>query len=228
MSKNFFDEIVDVPKYERFTVYGIGAVIFLIMLWVYNSIPEYSIAAGTFILMMIIWVFGLSFDLVWQTIRKPEQAAVNGIGKKPVMPFFIGIVVGFLFVNLAFSIVPFAIVSGGALSFIFIVVAAPFVEANFFRGVIQPTFTLLFKDWTKLTQNQAGVVAMIITSMAFALFHVNVLSSADVFSVYSYVPYFVFGVVSTLLVYGTRSVAAEYGLHGVNNFLAVGGLGLLG
>ena len=223
--KNFFNEIVDVPKYERFTVYGVGAVIFLVLFWVYVAIPEYSKEASIFLFMLIIWIFGLSFDLVWDVLGRKNQAAVNGVGKKPIPALVVGIVLGLVVAGSAFAIVPFSIVSSGWLAFLFIVVAAPFAEANFFRGVIQPTFVLLLEDWSGLSSFWCGVVATVAQSGAFALFHVNVLGSASVFDVYAYVPYFLFGVIATVLVYGTRSVASEYGLHGVNNLFAFFRLG---
>jgi membrane protease YdiL (CAAX protease family) len=223
MEKSFFDEIVDVPKYERLTVYGIGAIMFLIIFWVFTALPEFEKPAMIYMIMMIIWIFGLSFDLLWHVNKKPDQAAINGIGKEPLTALFWGCIAGFLLI-LGFSInsmfIPFSIGSTTVLSFIFVVIAAPFVEANFFRGVLQPTFTLLLTDWFTENKDLAGVLSMIVVSIAFAVFHVNIFGLSNLFNFSAYVPYLLFSFIVTFGMYYFRSVAFEYGAHGINNLFA--------
>jgi len=223
MSKSFWREIVDVPKYERFVAYGVGAIIFLILFWVFTALPEYKNESMVYLIMMIIWIFGLSFDLVWHSIGKPDQAAVNGVGKKPWTALFFGVLGGlglvFMF-SFQSMFQPFSIISNAPLAFLFVVVAAPFVEANFFRGVLQPTFTLLINDWFVKNEALAAVLAMVLVSFAFAVFHVNVFGLSNLFNVWIYVPYFLFGLIVTLGMYYFESVAFEYGVHGVNNLFA--------
>lgn len=228
VKSSFFDEIVDVPKFERFTVYGIGGALFLLIFWVYTAIPEFEKPALIYMVMMIIWIFGLSFDLIWHVNKKPDQAAVNGIGEKPIPALIWGLVIGGLLVFLFSTqsiFVPFSVISTTSLGFLFVVVAAPFVEANFFRGVLQPTFTLLFEDWFTKNKDLAGVLSMVIVSVAFALFHVNIFGLSNLFNVYAYVPYVLFSFIVTFGMYYFRSVAFEYGVHGINNLFAfIGGL----
>jgi membrane protease YdiL (CAAX protease family) len=224
MSKSFFDEIIDNLKYERFTVYGYGLFLSLILFWVYTAIPSFEKAAMTYMIMMVVWIFGLTADLQWSDRKKENQAAVNGIGKHPIKAILIGLVVGIGFVFVASSslvIVPFGIAGDvSVLSFLFVVLAAPFCEANFFRGIVQPSMALLFNDWFTKSKLVAGIAAMIITSAFFAVFHVNVLATGNPLDVMSYVPYFIFGIIATVLVYYCKSVAAEYSLHGINNLFA--------
>lgn len=217
MKNSFFDEITDNPKYERFSVYGLGAIIFISILWVLVAIPEYQNNAIIYLFMLVIWIFGLTSDLIWQTLGLPNQAAVNGVGKKPIPAFLIGLALGLvlIFVASTFSIIPFSFIGATTLNFFFVVIAAPFVEANFFRGTVQPTFTLLIQDWITTNTFIAGCISMLVTSFAFALYHVNVIGSGE-----SYVPYFIFGIISTILVYATKSIASEWGLHGINNLFA--------
>jgi membrane protease YdiL (CAAX protease family) len=221
--KQFFYEILDNPKYERFTVYALGVTIAFILLWVYTAIPSQEHNALIYIIMSIIWGFGLAFDLVWEKLKFPDQMAANGLGAKPIKALLIGIGIGLLIWVLGGTqsiVQPFSLVVDSSwLTFLFVVVAAPFVEANFFRGLIQPVFTLVLHDWVVKDWNIAGVIAMVAQCAGFAFFHVNVISGGGGLEVF--LPYFIFGVGATVLVYATRSVAAEYGWHFVNNFVAV-------
>jgi membrane protease YdiL (CAAX protease family) len=56
---------------------------------------------------------------------------------------------------------------------------------------------------------------LMIQASAFAFFHINIIGFEGNFFVY-----FLFAVIATILVYGTKSIAAEWSLHGLNNAVA--------
>ena len=226
MSKSFFDEIdeglSETKNYDSMNVLLLGVGLGVILLWVYNTFlqsdPVASGFALTYIIMLIVWGINLNSDLFYAMIKRPNQTAANGLGKKDniVTGLLIGFGLGFLLVfGVKFSVVPFSIVDAGMLSFLFVVICAPIIEANFFRGLLQPILTLMIEQFFVPVKSVAWVVALVIQSLAFALFHINIVNASGNFWVYV-----LFAVICTVLVYATRSIASEWGLHGVNNLFA--------
>jgi membrane protease YdiL (CAAX protease family) len=128
------------------------------------------------------------------------------------MLFFIGQSVAVPLTNLA--------VNGDGqkylLKFLYVVLAAPFVEENFFRGWFMPNLSKFTSAWSGLSQTVTGVLSILVANGFFALYHgwaygfnANLMFSA-----------FLFGLVSTALLYKTRSIAGSIGLHFVNNLRA--------
>lgn len=219
MSKSFFDEVVDLVKYEKINIYLIGVPLGLVLLWIYNAIPDQRVNALVYMVMLIVWGIGATADLLWEAFGKRNNMSANGLGKAPLKPFLIGLALTlFIFFLTPQSIVkPFSLVDSSVLGFLFVVIAAPIVEANAFRGLIQPMLTNVFEEWFFRNKSLAWGLALVIQCGAFAFFHVNVISGG---AIDAYVPYFVFGVIATVVVYGTKSIAGEWGLHGANNFIA--------
>lgn len=213
--KGFFSEITDgleSSTYVNYATFLLGVII----LWVYVAIPSQEKNAIIYLFMLICWVIGVFADQVFQTNKRENLVQVNGLGKNPLIALAIGIVIAFLIgvFQPQGIIKPLAIVSPSVLSFLFIVVAAPYVEASFFRGTIQPILKQVFE---RIIHNGfvAGVVATVVQCFAFAWFHINIFGATG-----SWIPYFVFGVIATIGVYVFRSIGFEYGLHGINNLIA--------
>ncbi len=93
-------------------------------------------------------------------------------------------------------------IAGFVVAFIIIVILAPFGEEMLFRGFVYPGFRKRF-----------GVVkAMLLSSAAFALFHVTPLL---------YVPMFIIGMVLVVLYEYRGTLAPNIMLHSLNNLLAL-------
>lgn len=232
MNKGFFREIIDKPKLERLSVYGIGTPLAFILLWVYTAIPSQEKNALLLLIMLIVWGFSFAFDLVWSTLGKERQMSANGLGKDPLKGIIYGVIGFFLFailINFLFDfssiIVPFSIVETGFLSFFFVVVCAPIVEANFFRGFVQPLFQLFIDDFILKNEFLSAIISIIIVNLGFAFFHVNIIGGLTQLNLVALLPYFIFGVFVNIGVYASRSIAFEYSMHGLNNLFAwFGGL----
>ena len=84
-----------------------------------------------------------------------------------------------------------------ASAFILMVILAPLIEEMVFRGLL---FSRLTKKW-----NMAG--AMVVSSLAFGLLHMNPIGA------------FVFGIVACVLYTRTRTLLVPMGLHALNNLI---------
>lgn len=216
-NKGFFREIEDPIRSSETLIY----LMFLwgvIILWIYVAIPEQEKNALIYMIMLIVWGFGGVWDIMHASLKKPQfTAPFNMLGKRPIQAIVYGIVVAMV-LGLFYAealIQPLSVVAPEFLSFLFIVITAPIVEANFFRGMIQPALVELSKRHITKNVLYAGVLATVLQSLIFAFFHINIFGQGG-----DWVPYFVFGVIATVGVYAFRSVAFEYGLHGVNNYIA--------
>ncbi|MBI2597641.1 MAG: CPBP family intramembrane metalloprotease [Candidatus Diapherotrites archaeon] len=78
--------------------------------------------------------------------------------------------------------------------------------------------TYFFENYFGLPNLAAGLIAMVIQSGIFALFHYRVFGN----SIEAIVPSFVFGIIATLGCYLFKSLGFEIGLHGINNLRATG------
>jgi len=100
----------------------------------------------------------------------------------------------------------------------FLVIASPLVEANTFRGAIDPTLRrMLFT----LKVPYANVVGMLLANVMFAYYHVAVYG----LNVQMQLVAFGFGIAMSVGVSIFHSIGFEWGAHVVNNYLSVmGGL----
>lgn len=220
MKFNLFDEVVEDVRSIKFNVQYLGFSLAVILLWVYTAIPEQRFNAMVYIVMLTIWALFHSLDFRDSKSNREGLISTSGIGKTPFQSFMIGAIIFFFIAGgLKFTIKPLSIVDPNILSFLFIVVAAPYVEANFFRGMLQGFAMSLVRDLFRVSKNIAFVGGMLIQSTVFAFFHTIIFAQAGDFFVNA-APYFLFGVVMTLLVYFFKDISIEFGSHGINNYLA--------
>lgn len=223
MAKNFFDEIEEDPK----TQYHLIAILFLlgtILTWVYTAIPGQEKNAIIYIIFLIVYGFAGLADILAGKKKELWYLAINGLGEKWIQKTLFGAATALLLVLFVFRasiIQPFSIVDNNSiLSFLFVVIAAPLVETSFFRGIFQPVATELINSFLVSDKTIAGIIAMIVQSAVFALYHINIFVGVSDVTIFSYVPYFIFGMIATFGVYYFRSISFEYGLHGANNLVA--------
>jgi membrane protease YdiL (CAAX protease family) len=221
MSKqSFFDEVVEDAWGMKLNLHALGLYLGVILLWVYVAVPEQQSNAMVYMIMLIVWGFIMAFDYRDSLGKTEDFLRVNGMGKNPLQNFLLGAVLFGLVVGVtSFSIIPLSIVDASLLSFLFIVVAAPLVEANFFRGLVQGQLTQFGEVFLGMSRQISFGFATVLQSLIFAFFHVVIFSNPiNVFV--SAIPYFVFGVLMTVLVYYFKDVSVEYGAHGINNLIA--------
>jgi len=206
----------------------IGFFLGVILLGVFNNIPEQQANATIFFIMLIVWGFIGLFDIFNKRAKK--LFVVYGIGKNFVIAFAVGALLGFFLFQQGQGIIPIgSIVDAQQLNFFFISIIAPFVEANFFRGLLMGNIFLFMQLAGVRDHFTAGVIALVGQAITFAWFHTVVVveGGASIFpsDPSLLAPYFVFGIVAGLGVLIFKSIAFEYGLHGVNNFLAGSSMG---
>jgi len=228
--EGFFDEIEDNQKYEKISIYLIGVPLGVVLLWIYNTFvnidPQIAIYSYIYTVMLIVWGIGLTADLLWANMGKEDQMSANGLGKKPLKGIWVGVIGFFVFIIIssiffrAGAIVPFSFVGENILLFFFVVIIAPIVEANMFRGLFQPMLVNGIESFLVKSRPVAWVIACVVQSFAFAFFHVNVIGGIFGFEFFSLLPFFVFGVIATIVVYAGRSISGEYVMHGLNNCFA--------
>lgn len=226
-SKLFFEEWNDSKK-----LFGLAGLISLSLMmflfWIMVNVPELDKSATIYLTMLIIATAIAGFDFFF------EKGKVFGflfVGKNLKTLFLALIVGGVLAVLLSlgkFSILiaPLSAIQVDSVlvSFIFVVLVAPWVEEKFFRMFFYPNIVLMLQNaFPKRQTLFAGLLAVIVTGVLFALFH---------FAVYgaNLNLMFLAFVFSTIAIVGNRifeSAGFGVGLHYVNNFLAFGVLSKL-
>ena len=199
-----------------------GFMLGVFLLGIFNNIPDQQANATIFFIMLIVWGF---MSVIETTGRKKtkKNIVVYGLGKNFAIAAVVGIVFGFLMQS-SYSIVPaFTSISTQNLGLIFVGLVAPFVEANFFRGLIMGTL-YEFGGFFKLNPLLSGFIALVGQALAFAWFHTIVVvgTSGGAFlpsDPLVLMPYFVFGLLAGVGVLVFKSIGFEYGLHGSNNIL---------
>lgn len=208
------------PKIERLNILT-AFILGLLLLGIFNNLPSQQPTATVFFIMIIAW--GVWTGIEQTTTRKAlKQNIVYGIGKNPLIGLAAGILLGLLITR--FNITPSfsSITSSKTLTLFFVGVVAPYVEANFFRGL---TMGVLYDIGGLVgVKNNVlkGLFALNGQAILFAWFHVilvegsqkAVLIPSDL-SVLT--PFFLFGVISGLGVLLFKTIMFEYGFHTVNN-----------
>lgn len=218
---NIFKDIEAPENIERINLF-IGFAIGLILLGVFNNIPSQQANATIFMIMLITWGFVTEIE---QSASKHSRKSliVYGVGKNFATAIIVGAVFGFALNSAGQSIVPaFAIISTPVLSLLFVGVCAPFIEANFFRGLVLGHTIGFFENLGVKSELVAGSLAIVMQAGMFAWFHTIVIMGTGAFfpsDPWLLLPYFVFGLVSGVGVILFKSIGFEYGLHGVNNLL---------
>ena len=215
---NFFSEFKVINKYENINVY-IALFLGVILLGIFNLMPEQRANATVFFVMLIVWGFAQHINRINKLGN--QNFGVLGVGTKQafVSSVVIGAFLALFLVSQSFNVVPVfsSVVSVDfLLGFLYVVICAPIIEANFFRGLLMPS-SFVFFGLVGLKNNfLKGVLAVVVSAGFFAWFHTSVFSGDST----SLVVAFVFGLVAGVGVYFFRSIGFEYGLHGVNNYLA--------
>lgn len=223
MKNSFFSEIRE--NHDSQIILGYFSFsLGVILLWVLTAIPSQLQNALVYITMLLAWGFLNHFDIVYDKLKMPDAIATNGISKNWMIALILGAITSLILILVVFkaSIVqPLSIVSTNTIvSFLFVVVAAPIVEAQFFRGLIQPTLFVAIRKLFVKNDLIAWLIALAIQSATFAFFHINVFLGATDVTLLSYTPYFLFGIIATVGVYIIRDLSYEFGLHGINNLFA--------
>jgi membrane protease YdiL (CAAX protease family) len=173
-------------------------------------------AAFVYSFMLVVWGILLHVEFL-----KDSDLDIVNLGRKWEVALFVGGVLAVLF-STSFS---FVTIPQGTFSFsnkliqAYFVLAAGFIEANFFRGLMLPALIQLFHDRTHLISDRfsAGMAANVIQALVFGAFHIAVRGS-NIAGLWVTV---IFGFVAGLGVYYFRSIAFEYGLHFTNNLIYV-------
>lgn len=113
----------------------------------------------------------------------------------------------------------------GDLNFLLANVIAPILEPMFWRGFIFPFFLALFVGMFKKNKFIAIILALVISSFAFGLYHVNVYSSASpgLSNTYDTLKIAVlFGLLFTIATSAVESLGIELGWHFASNLFASG------
>jgi len=113
----------------------------------------------------------------------------------------------------------------GDLNFLLANIIAPLLEPMFWRGFIFPFFLALFAGMFKKNRIVAIILALVISSFAFGIYHVNVYSNAapGLSSTFDTLKIAVlFGLLFTLSTSIVESLGIELGWHFASNLFASG------
>jgi membrane protease YdiL (CAAX protease family) len=219
---SFFEEWDDSHVGLISLVVAEAIIIFLILAWVVVNIPSESARASIFLWLLL----GASLVAGLDTIAEKNLFFAYVDYGNSVFMYLLALVVGgllaiFLTIGTGFSIIPtLSLVSTGAISFLYVVIAAPFVEEKFFRGFLNPNAGKLLNNFKFPMPLLSGVI---LSSITFGLFHFIAYGGvweAMLFSV-------VFGLIASVGNYAFKTRSFGLGLHIVVNFIAVGGFALL-
>lgn len=214
-AKRFFADPKVAFSNDRLAI-TVGFFLGTILMGVFNNYPQYASQANVFFILLIVWGFAAAIEA--SSKAGDRFIAVIGVGKAPLVPLIVGCVVGGALVLVSQSVVslPQSVVAVRAgFTLFFVVVAAPFVEASFFRGLLMPAINQSLLDYLKVDALLAGILAIVLQAGVFSWYHWFVLGGA----LSALQVTFVFGLLMGVGVYFFRSVAFEYGAHGVNNLL---------
>jgi membrane protease YdiL (CAAX protease family) len=220
MSNNFFSEFKVIQKYENINVY-IALFLGVILLGIFNLMPDQRANATVFFVMLIVWGFAQHINRLSKTGN--QNFGVLGIGTKAnfITALIFGLIAAILLVGgSGFYVVPVfsSVISVDLiLGFLFIVICAPIIEANFFRGLLMPCI-INFSETLGFIKNDLlnGIIAIVLQAIVFSWFHVAVFSGNPTNIFIS----FIFGLIVGSGVYFFKSIGFEYGLHGMNNLIA--------
>ena len=224
----FFAEFKTDNRLDALNV-TIGFFLGVILLGIFNIFPDQRDNATVFFIMLIVWGFTLLLTKSGKTgALNQDILGIGKNGKAFLVATIIGAVIGYfltvqanVIINPIFmSVIPINALFG----FLYVVIVAPVVEANFFRGLLMPTLAhFLMMAKIGINETLAGVIAVVISAAMFAWFHSAVFGGNPT----NLLAAFVFGIIAGLGVYGFKSIGFEYGLHGVNNLLAFLRFGLI-
>jgi len=223
-AKTFFSEWKD--NRELYPIFSLLTIFFIIgLFWIVTNIKQFEYQANLFLAMMLFGLIVAGFDYFNE---KNNLFGFLFIGKN-LKDMAIAIIFG-AFLAILLSINSFAVISTPLSSvtvsatvgvFLLSVLIAPYTEEYFFRMSLYPTIVASLQP--KFGYFGAGVIAILIVSSAFALFHFAVFSAGISLMISAFI-------FSVLAIVGNRLFESSYfgfTLHIVNNFLVLGGLAFL-
>lgn len=198
--------------------------LFLILEWIVINVPGEAERATIFLWLLIAAALVAGLDTLVE--RNPFWTYVDygRTWKAMIIALVVGVVVAFVLSGgLKFSLLqPFAIAgTASTMTFLYTVIAAPFVEEKFFRGFLNPTSGNLFKLFGLPSPLTLGII---FSSIVFGVFH---------FIAYGGQPMLMFtaiafGLIASVGNYYFKSRGFGVGLHVATNFIVIGGLAALG
>ena len=219
MSKksSFFDEWEDEKDVQVFA--GIFLVIaILITFWLMVNFVEVFRETSIFLIMGVFVILGGYIEDIADRNNLIDILGATvkfGTKYRLIISSAIGAIVGFvLLLSNTFSLVnPASIVAGSLFSFVFIVILAPIWEEFFFRSTLLPT---LIHQLDGAKVKYAGLIGVIIISLAFGFFHFVVYGAS--------IPLIIGAVIFSLIAcfgnYGTKSIGFGLAMHLIVNYFA--------
>ena len=224
MNKSFFSEWKDTKKMTQFGSF-ITMMILLLVLWITANITEFA-SQGLFLTILLV-----SFMLVVIVDFVDEKIPILGASHFGLnfahagKAFIIGIILGTIVAGGLFVISPPFAIAGGAtapiVSFIFIVILAPYIEEVFFRSAL--FFTSQQNSEAFFSKQNAMIFSFVLTCVMFGIFHFFVYG-ANIY--YMFLAMIMSGVYLTGNAY-FKNISFSIGMHMANNFIAFGGLSAL-
>lgn len=188
---------------------------FLALTWVITNVPEQAGNATIFLWLLMGTIIAGVADIINEKNFLIDYLNWGNSELKFVLSFFVGIVLSVIiisFTNIDFSLVAFSITTASLATFFYIVIVAPFVEEQAFRGFIFPTSAGLFKNIKLPFPNLLGAV---FSSLAFGIFHWFAFGGL-IIAIFAG---FLFGMISIIGNAFFQSRGFSLGFHIANNFL---------
>lgn len=206
-----------------FALIIIGFFLGTTLVGIFNNFPDQQSNALVYIILLLTWGFISAFE--FYSSKGDNFLDILAVGYKKMFwkVFVVGLFFGvlLLFTGSFFGSivgVPFSLIAQTnlLLSFLFIVIVAPFVEANFFRGTVMSLIASAPKYFGLTTKkNSFGLPSVIFQAIIFAWFHWFVLGGNPNALLFT----FFFGLIMGFGTYYFKSLAFEYSAHGLNNLV---------
>lgn len=200
---------------------GMTIIVFLILVFVGNSIPVEQQRANVFLWLLLSAAICAAIDV----LNEKNWLFSFGDYGETWHIFFKALGLGTIFavllqLGMTFSLVPMAITGTTAintlLSFFYIVIAASYVEEKFFRGWLNNTTGNILRELGFPIFNVLGVV---LTSVVFGVFHWSMYGGhTDLIIIAA-----VWGFVVSVGNYYCKSRGFSIAAHAVTNFMVIGG-----
>jgi len=138
-----------------------------------------------------------------------------GDNKRAVLGIIIGLLVGWFFVSTGQVVIgtPPKLATAGTFDFLYVVIAAAFIETIFFFAVLNPSIILYLQNF--MDSMTATLVGTGIGSIFFGLFHFLAYGGATTLMIAA----FIFSVLATILSYFFRTQGFATAWHFMNNWL---------
>jgi len=219
---SFFKEWSDDNDLLISLVVSEAIIMFLILSWIVINIPDEAGRASIFLWLLLGSALVAGLDTIKENNKFFAYVDYGNSVDVCLLALFLGGVVALILTSVSsYSLLqPFTVVSGGFLTFLYIVVAAPFIEEKFFRGFLNPNAGLLLKNFGFPLPWLTGVL---LSCVLFGVFHF--IAYGGVFAaMFSAI---LFGLIASVGNYFFKTRSFGLGLHIVTNFVVIGGFSAL-